>query len=71
MNEPKANLGDSLIPLAAMADLSIAYIKAFEMEGQPGYAVHTADGEMIGWCEDRATAFAAAAQHDLLAVSVH
>ncbi len=71
MTLPKENPADTIVPLASLADLSVAYIKAFEMQGQPGYAVHTADGEMIGWCEDRAVAFAAAAQHDLLAVSVH
>ncbi len=71
MTKPKENPGDGNVSLASMADLSVAYIKAFEMQGQPGYAVHSADGEMIGWCEDRAVAFAAAAQNDLLAVSVH
>ncbi len=71
MNQPKVSSADSLARPVSLTNLSVAYVKAFEMEGQPGYAVHTADGEMIGWCEDRAVAFAAAAQQDLLAVSVH
>ena len=71
MNGPESDPIESAIMPVSMHDLPVAYIKAFEMDGTPGYAVHAADGEMIGWCEERAVAFAAAAQNDLLALSVH
>ena len=62
---------EQLRPPVPQPDPPIAYIKAFVLEGKPGYAVHAATGEMIGWCETREIAFAAAVQHDLLPVSVH
>ncbi len=71
MNQPKSDQNQIGASPAFVHDLPIAYIKAFEMDGTPGYAVHAVDGEMIGWCEDRAVAFAAAAQNELLAFSVH
>lgn len=71
MNSPKPNQAEKRVPPVAGEALPIAYIKAFELEGRHGYAIHAASGEMIGWCEDRNVAFAAAAQNDLLALSVH
>jgi len=71
MNGPKPDLARERNLPALPHGLPVAYIKAFEMDGRPGYAVHAANGEMIGWCEDRAVAFAAAAQNDLVPLSVH
>ena len=71
MNGPKTNSRESRVRRMPGEGLPLAYIKAAEVEGKPGYAIHAANGEMIGWCEDRAVAFAAAAQHDLVALSVH
>lgn len=52
-------------------DVPVAYIKAFVMDGKPGFAVYVGSGEMIGWCNSRDIAFAAATQHELFPVSVH
>jgi len=71
MNAPKTNPAVTHVPPAPASDLSVAYIKACVMEGAPGYAIHAANGQMIGWCEDRAVAFAAAGQLELTAFSVH
>lgn len=56
---------------AILADDRLAYIKPWEMEGKPGFAVHAADGTPIGWFEKRDVAFVAVRQHDLEPVSVH
>jgi len=71
MNRSRSDLPRDRVVPASPLGLPVAYIKAFAMDGTPGYAIHAADGEMIGWCEERAVAFAAAAQHDLVALSVH
>ena len=71
MNGSRSDLPSGYAAPVPPPALPIAYIKAFEMDGKPGYAIHAANGEMIGWCEERAVAFAAAAQHDLVALSVH
>ena len=54
-----------------IADERLAYIKPWDVEGRPGFAVHAADGTPLGWYERREIAFAAVRQHDLEPVSVH
>lgn len=53
-------------------------VKAFDAEafgsipdGMKLFAVHTADGVPVALLDDRDTAFAAAGQYDMRAVSVH
>lgn len=53
-------------------------VKAFDSDtfgnipdGMKLFAVHTADGVPVALLDDRDTAFAAASQYEMLAVSVH
>jgi len=56
---------------AALGGPNLAYIKAAEFDGKPCYAIHAADGRLLGAAPSRELAFAAARQHDLEPVSVH
>lgn len=55
----------------AVADGDIAYIRPVEVDGQPAYAIHTADGTMLGVVDDWHTAFATARVYDFEPVAVH
>jgi hypothetical protein len=55
----------------ALGAPTLAYIKAADINGNQGYAIFAADGNMIGAAPTRELAFAAARQHDLDPVSVH
>jgi hypothetical protein len=57
--------------MAALEDNSIAYVKAVTIDGDPAYAVHSADGTELAILADREVAFAAAVSHDYNPVSVH
>ena len=48
-----------------------AYIGRVEIDGETGYAIRDADGEVLAVLADREIAFAVARQHDLDPVSVH
>ncbi len=48
-----------------------AYIGRVEVDGETGYAIRDADGEVLAVLADRDIAFAVARQHDLDPVSVH
>ena len=49
----------------------VAYIKRVDVEGGPAYAIHAADGRVLGGAANRELAFAAARQHDLEPINVH
>lgn len=55
----------------ALGAPTLAYVKAAEIDGEAGYAIHGANGRMLGTAPTRDLAFAAARQHDLDPVSVH
>lgn len=49
----------------------VAYIKHVEMDGEPAFAVHGADGQPLAVTPDREVAFTVTRQHDLEPLSVH
>ena len=49
----------------------IAYIKKVDVGGTPGYAIHAADGRVLGGAANRDLAIAAARQFDLQPLDVH
>ncbi|HEY0837563.1 MAG TPA: DUF1150 family protein [Azospirillum sp.] len=49
----------------------VAYVKAVEVDGNPGFAVHAADGTPLTVLPNRDVAFAAVRQNDMEPVSVH
>jgi len=57
--------------LALLGVDHVAYVKAVNVDGQPAYAVHAADGEPMAVIPERETAFAAVRQHDMEPLSVH
>ncbi len=68
MSELKSMSPEAFAYLGAPA---LAYVKEVEVEGEPAFAVHAADGTAIAIFDNRDYAFAAAKQNDLDAVSVH
>jgi len=56
---------------AALGGPTLAYIKAAMFGEDAGFAIHAADGRLLGAAPTRELAFAAARQHDLEPVSVH
>ena len=50
---------------------NLAYVRPVVVDGEAGFGIHSADGEVLAVLGDRDTAFAAARQHDLDPVSVH
>lgn len=71
MDTEKRQILDAAAESTMHADARIALIKPAELEGQPGYVVHGADGTPLGWFDQRDVAIAAARQHNLTPVSVH
>lgn len=63
----------SMTPTAflALGAPNLAYVKPVVVDGEPGFGIHSADGEILAVVGDRDSAFAAARQHDLDPVSVH
>lgn len=55
----------------ALGAPNLAYVRPGVFDGEPGFGIHSADGEVLAVVGDRDTAFAAARQHDLDPVSVH
>jgi hypothetical protein len=49
----------------------MAYVKAVDVDGDTGYAIHAADGTQLAVLEERDDAFATVRQNDLEPVSVH
>jgi len=50
---------------------TLAYIKPVQVEGNPAWEVHSADGTQIALMADREVAIAACRQNELEPVSVH
>jgi hypothetical protein len=72
MHEPRTALRRlSPAAFAALGLEELAYVKRVTVGGVPAYAIHAADGRRLGRASDRAVAFAALRQHDLVPVSVH
>jgi hypothetical protein len=57
--------------LAILAVDNVAYIRKVEIEGQPMYAIHAANGDRLGLAAGREAAFATVLANDLTPVSVH
>jgi hypothetical protein len=57
--------------LGALGMSHIAYVKPVVVNGMAGFAIHAADGTPMALADDRATAMAAIAQHEMLPLSVH
>ncbi len=55
----------------ALGAPTLAYVRASDINGTDGFAIHGADGRVLGIAPTRDLAFAAARQHDLEPVSVH
>ena len=49
----------------------VAYVKPLDVDGEPAFAVHAADGTQIAITKERALAHAMLRQHDLEPLSVH
>jgi hypothetical protein len=49
----------------------LAYVKPIEIEGQPLFAVYTADGTQVAVLPTREVAVATILRHDLEPVSIH
>lgn len=66
------NMPMSTQDFAMLGIQQIAYVKAANRNGEPGFAVFAADGTEIAYIQkDREIAFAAVRQHDMEPVSVH
>ncbi len=57
--------------LAMLGMQHIAYVKQVEVDGNPGFAIHAADGTQMALLGDRDIAFAVVRQNELEPVSVH
>ena len=49
----------------------LAYVKPVSLEGNPGFAIHAADGTQLTVVVGRANAFATVRRHEMEPVSVH
>jgi hypothetical protein len=57
--------------LAMLGMQDVAYVKPVIVEGNPGYAVHAADGTQMALIANRDLAFAVVRQNEMEPVSVH
>ncbi len=57
--------------LGALGVSQIAYVKPIVLNGQPGFAIHAADGTPMAVAGDRNVAVAAILQHEMQPLSVH
>jgi len=57
--------------LGALGVSQIAYVKPVVLNGQPGFAIHAADGTPMAVAGDRNVAVAAILQHEMQPLSVH
>jgi len=73
----KANKNEMVLMDSALHDLAnlgigeVAYIRNVEVDGEPAFAVHGADGRPLAVTTDRDVAFAVTRQNDLEPLSVH
>ncbi len=61
----------STTQLAQLGMAQLAYIKAIEVNGAPGFAIHAADGTPMAVAVDRDVAIAAIVQHEMMPALVH
>ena len=52
--------------LARLGVSAIAYVKPMELNGVAVFTIHAADGTQVGVAQNRAVAFAAIVQHEML-----
>lgn len=57
--------------LALVGLTQIAYLKPGEMDGHAGFAIHAADGRLIGFAPTQPLALQAMRENDLEPVSLH
>ena len=57
--------------LRELGRMLVAYIRPAVSEGVPGFAIHGADGAVIGFAPDRLNAIGAIRQHGMECVSLH
>ncbi len=57
--------------LAQLGVSQIAYVRPVIVNGQPGFAIHGADGTPMAVAGDRDVAFAAILQQDMVPTLVH
>lgn len=73
----KANKSGTVLMDLALHDLAnlgigeVAYIRHVEVNGEPAFAVHGADGRPLVVTTNREVAFAVTRQNDLEPLSVH
>jgi hypothetical protein len=70
-SEPAARIGMEPAALLALGLENLAYIREVAFNGQVGFAIHAADGRVLGITPARALSMALARQHDLEPVSLH
>jgi hypothetical protein len=71
MNQSERIRHMSTKELALFGMQDIAYVKRAVGDGEPGYAVHAADGTQIAFFANREVALVTVRQHDLEPLSVH
>jgi len=71
MNQSERIRHMSTKELALFGMQDIAYVKHAVGDGEPGYAVHAADGTQIAFFTSREAAIANAMTHELETVSGH
>jgi hypothetical protein len=59
------------LQLAQLGVSQIAYVKPVPVDGRIAYAIHAADGTPMALAGDRALAFAAILQHEMIPTLVH
>ena len=57
--------------LRELGRMMVAYIRPAVSEGVSGFAIHGADGAVIGFAPDRLNAIGAILQHGMECVSLH
>jgi hypothetical protein len=57
--------------LASMGRTFVAYLRPAEADGVPGYAIHGADGAVLGFAPTEAQAVVALREHGMEVVSIH
>lgn len=57
--------------LAGLGLAEVAYLRPTVIDGQSGFAIHSANGRVVGFAPDRAVALRLIRDNDLEAVSLH
>lgn len=73
---PTENVTDQSGPISTqdlqeLGKMMVAYIRPAVSEGISGFAIHGADGAVIGFAADRLNAIGAIREHGMEFVSVH